>query len=517
MKTICFFLIILFLVFPFFLSETAQSAELTILDNTVLVKTDTYEVQFENGVITHLYNKLTEETYTLPFGIGGHSGLLRRNEGHVWTRDATLIFARKVTPLKAEIVFRQGQSEFRLFIGVDARSGDLLIEQEGTSDTAGIYGIQWGCGNLNVRNLDLILPAEGGQIIDAMSPVTSRSFNYPGSWEVQLAILQGEQGGFFVRGADETFQFKALHYEKDIDSFALNFETQNQAPFDTLTSAKSVVWRLNTYSGDWRVPARQYQEWMEQAFKPWRLDEMPTWVQDIGLVVIYFGLDSRVLEKLAEQTDPTKTLLYVVDWRKDDFDENIPDYTAKPEFGNFVEAAHQHGFRVMPHTNLVGVSEYHPLYADLQKFQFRNPWNGDLEGWRWAEIEIPNRHAWISPASSKFRKLFVEQLKRVWQEYRVDAFYLDISHAVVNDANGLIEGLNAGQGNVLLHKELASAMPGVVFGGESLHEVTFLRESFAQRWKLPPEWDPSPRGQPHPISAFLFSPYTLPYGYFSVA
>ena len=147
----------------------------------------------------------------------------------------------------------------------------MLIEQEGTSEIAGAYGIQWGCVNLNSRNLDLILPAEGGQIIDTMAPFTSRSFNYPGSWEAQLAILQGKQGGFFVRGIDATFQFKALHYEKYIDSFALGFETQNQAPFDTLTSAKSVVWRLNTYTGDWRVPARDYRDWMERVFKPWRL------------------------------------------------------------------------------------------------------------------------------------------------------------------------------------------------------------------------------------------------------
>ena len=37
-----------------FTAETAQSAELTILgNNIVLVKTDAYEVQFKNGVITH--------------------------------------------------------------------------------------------------------------------------------------------------------------------------------------------------------------------------------------------------------------------------------------------------------------------------------------------------------------------------------------------------------------------------------------------------------------------------------
>ena len=517
-----------------FYTQVVESAEVKIVDNSVFVETDTYEVEFMDGVITQLSNKLTGETYTLPLGIGGvtgirgRSGLLRRNGGHVWTDQATLKEARKVAPLKAELVFRQGRNEVRLFIGVDARSDDLLIEQEGTSDTAGVYGIQWGCVNLNHRNLDLILPAEGGQIIDAMSPITFRSFDYPSGsyhWEVQLAILQGEQGGFFVRGADETFQFKALHYEKGIDSFALGFETQNQAPFDTLTTAKSVVWRLNTYAGDWRVPARQYREWMEKTFKPWRLDEMPAWVGEIGLVVTYIDprLDVGVLDTLANQVDPPKTLLYLNQWRKDDYDVNYPDYTAKPNFGRFVEAAHQHGFRVMLHVNLIGVSPYHPVYAEFQKFRYQDPWTGKFRGWFWDQMEAPNRHAFINLANSRFRNLLIQQLKNVWEKYGVDAFHLDVSHLVVNDANGLIEGLNAGQGNVLMHKELAEAMPGVVFSGEHLNEVTFFRESFAQRWKLPPQQFeptprgiPQPRGTPHPISAFLFSPYTLPYGYLAL-
>ena len=497
--------------------QIAESAEMKVVDNSVFVNTDSYEAQFMDGIITHLYNKLTEEIYTLPLGGGGvtgfrgRSGLLRRNGGAVWTDQATLTEARKVAPLRARLVFEQGQNEILLFIAVDENTGDLLIEQEGASDTAGVYGIQWGCVNLDVRNLELILPADGGQIINAMSPFTARSFNYPGSWEVQLAIMQGEQGGFFVRGADATFQFKTLHYEKDIESFALGFETQNQAPFEPLTSAQSVTWRLNTYTGDWRVPARQYRDWMERTFNPWRLDEMPTWVQDIGLVVTLLGLlDTNVLDKLAEQIDPTKTLLYVLGWRKSPYE---PDYTPKPTFGSFVEAAHRRGFRVMPHTALLTMSPHYPLYAEFQKFQYRDPWSGKLLGWLWNEIDHPHRHAYINLASSAFRKLFVRELKQIWEEYKVDAFHLDISHAVVNDANGLIDGLNAGQGNVLMHKELAASMPGVVFSGESLHEVTFFRESFAQRWKVWPDWNLTPRGRPHPVSAFLFSLYTLPYGY----
>ncbi len=498
-------------------SQTAHAAEITIVDNIVIVETDTYRVRIENGVINQLANKITDEVYTLPSdaggmsnGLVGHSGILRKGNSPIWTSEATLTEARKIAPLEAEVVFRQGQNEFRQSIAVDESTNDLLIGQDGVSDTAGVYGVQWGCGNLDIRNLELILPAQGGQILNAEYPKPSVDFGYPGAWEVQLAIIQGEQGGFFVRGTDPTFQFKELHYNRDLDSFALGFQTHNQAPFDSLTSAKSVTWRLNTYAGDWRVPAEQYRDWMERTFNPWRLSDMPAWVGDIGLVVIYAGLDIGFLDRLAELIDPEKTLLYVVGWRNHPYDVNYPDYTAREGFGHFVEAAHQHGFRVMPHTNLVGVSPYHPLYAKFQNSQFREPWRGNLVGWRWGETDNPGRHAFINLADSSFREIFVQRLSDVWKKYRVDAFHLDISHVVVNDANGLIEGLNAAQGNVLLHKELAEAMPGVVFSGERLHEVTFFRENFAQRPRL------SPEAKAHPISTFLFSPYTQPYGHLSL-
>ncbi len=497
-----------------FYPQVVRSAEMTVVDNSIFVKTDAYEVLFVDGVITQLANKLTEEVYTLPLGIGdiptgigGRSGLLKRNSDFIWTDRATLTEARKISPLKAEIVFRHGQNEIRLFIAVDEDTGDLLIEQEGFSDTEGVYGIQWGCGNLDTQNLNIILPAQGGQVIDAASPSTSGSFDYPEHWEAQLAIIQAEQGGFYVRGTDETFQFKALHYEKDIESFALNFETQNQAPFDALTSAKSVTWRLNTYIGDWRVPARQYRDWMAQTFNPRKLTEMPAWVSEIGLVIIYHGQEIALLKHLATQTDPTKTLLYLTQWRKDDYDTNYPDYTASENFGGFLDAARQYGFRVMLHTNFPGVAPYHRLYATLQQYQFRDRWSGNPIGWFWDRIEEPGRHAFINPASSEFRKILVQELTDVSQKYQVDAFHLDVSLIAKNDANGLIEGLNSAQGNVQLHTELTEAMPQVVFGGEGLHEVTFFRESFAQRLIY------SLDIKPHPISTFLFSPYTLLYGH----
>ena len=490
----------------------AAFAEITIDGENVYVETAAYSVQFQRGVMSYIHNKRTGETYTIPESsrIEAQTGILRWGHNPVWVRDGA-VEARKIGQNRATLEFSHGVNRVILTIEVEPTTGDLLIGGSGIADTGGVYGFQWGCDNIDINHVNLILPARGGQVITASSPFELKRYRYPALWEAQLAILQGDAGGFFVRGRDSTFQSKYFRYEKNSEEITLGFETHSQAPWDTHTTVQSTVWRFNTYAGDYRVPASIYRHWMEEAFEPWRLSDVPSWVEDIGLVIITGPFHHlELLSQLAEQIDPSKTLLYLNNWRKDGYDENYPDYTPREGFGDFVKAVHEMGYRVMLHVNFVGVSPYHPLYAEFQAYQLRDSEDRDLIGTGWNKPDSPHRYAWINPASSKFRELLVSRLKAVWGKYDVDAFHLDISHAVINDANGLIEGLNSAQGNVLMHKELAEAMPGVVFSGEHLHEVTFFRESFAQRWRLLPE------STPHPISAFLFSRYTRPYGYLGI-
>ena len=490
---------------------TTAFAEITIDGNTIHVETDAYKVQFDRGVITQVHNKLTDDTYTLPLntnrnpGFRAETGILGRQRS-VWARHARTVETRKINPNQAEIQFQQGGNEIRLLIGIDPDTDDLLISGDCVSETSGVYGMQWGIENLDLSNLRLIIPSERRQIVDAASGVKYRNFRYPSYyWEAQLAIIEAERGGFYIRGTDKTFQFKELNYQSDADSFGLGFQTHNHAPWDTLTSAKSVTWRLNTYAGDWCIPAQIHRDWMEEAFDPWKLSDMPAWVGDIGLVAVHSTLNKEVLKLLAELVDPTKTLLYLTDWRKGGHDVNHPDYSNPHErFEGVLETAQEHGFRVMLHVNVHNCSPSHPLYPEFKRFQYRHPWNGELSGWLWDDIDHPQRNAHISLASSKWRNLLVQEFKAVWEKYKVDAFFLDTTHYVVNDANGLIEETTSAEGNVLIHKELAAAMPGVVFSGEHLHEVTFFRESFTRRGIT--------QGPLHPISAFLFDPYTLSHG-----
>ena len=493
-----------------FLLTTYTAAEITIDGETIHVETDNYKVQFDRGTLTQLHNKITHETYTLPQdsnrtpGFKITAGIVGRRHSFE-SENARTVKTQKIDSDNVKIIFRQGQNEIRLFIGIDSNTDDLLISGDGISDIPGVIWMQCGIENLDASNLRVIIPAERMQVIDVSSGFKNENFRYPTPhWEAQLAIIEAERGGFYVRGTDTKFKFKNLNYKSDANSFGLGFQTYNQAPWDTLTSANSITWRLNTYAGDWCVPAQIHRDWMEEAFEPWKLSDMPPWVSDIGLVVLYTKLDTKILHKLAELTDPTKTLLYLGGWRKDKHPINYPDYTPHHDFDEFFELARRYGFRIMLHVGIHDCSPDHPLYPKFKKYQYRNPWTNERIGWKWDEIDNPQRNADISPASSEWRNLLVQRFKAVWEKYKPDAFFLDTTHHVINDANGLIEGLTSAQGNVLLHKQLAEAMPGVVFSGEHLHEITFFRESFTRRGLTV--------GTHHPISAFLFEPYTLVHG-----
>ena len=204
---------------------------------------------------------------------------------------------------------------------------------------------------------------------------------------------------------------------------------------------------------------------------------------------------------LAEHVNPSTTLIYLLGWQRGE-KANFP--TPKPEFGDFLKTAHAYGFRVMPYTTVAGISPSDPLYPAFEKFQLRHPTQGHKIGYRLDDPSYPDPLAYINPASNAFRKYVVAQHKKVYETYPIDAFHLDINTLFRNDANGLIDGLTCAEGNILLHKELMEAMPGIVLGGEGVHEGTFFNTNLAQ---LPHN------KQPHPISSFLFSPWTIPYGF----
>ena len=506
----CVYIVIL----QFVLVATALSNTLTLGEQgEVFAETDRYRVRFEHGVLVHFHNKLTNETYTLPpqDDLNEQSGIsIQYNQGeygrYIFIDEHwEVVESKRLTPLSVEVAYYSDyrvDKTVRIRISIDADTGDLVIQQHGTSER--VVSILWGCGHLDSRQIDVIVPGNCGEIIDAATDTYKRGYEYPERWEAQLAILQSGDGGFFVRSTDTTFRFKKLRYVPSGEHFGISFQTDNPAPFGEKKEITSVAWRLNAYRGDWQVPALYYRDWMENTFQP---KQPPTWVKELE-VVIYLNLDLEVLPMLAEHVNPSTTLIYLLGWRNPSSDgsETLPDHTPGPEFGTFLEVAHSYGFRVMPYANFVSCEPNHPLYPEVEQFHLRHPFRGHKLGYRLDDPSYPHSTAYINPASSTWRKYVVGQLKEVYETYPIDGFHLDINTLFRNDPNGLVEGLTFPEGNILMHQELREAMPGIVLGGENVHEGTFFNTNLAQRWS-------HDNKQPHPISSFLFSTWTIPYGF----
>ena len=466
----------------------------------IFAETDRYQVRLYKGIIIHMHNKLTKETYTRPARTDEKlSGMRGPRESEIeyylapeWEIEgADALEVEKISPLAVKLTARWHQSTLLMWVVIDVPTGDLIIRQEGFSDQTGISTIGWGIGNLDYNLVSSIVPGRMGNIMK--SEHTDHFYwTYPGVWEAPLAVVQGTLGGCFVMSEDETDQLKAWDYRPapKSNTFGIGFHTHNFFPFEDRQHITSATWRFNTYSGDWQVPAETYRQGMIQRNAS-RVVRPPAWVKDIQLVVMYCSLHRpqhipRMLDFLAQQINPKNVLIYCrTGWNHE-------------HFGSFASQAKARGFRVMSYSGLPFVDQDHPRYAEWEPYFYRSA-TGEIQGWYFKQ----GGPAYINVAASSYREYYVQLLKNVQETYNIDAFHLDGNGLIRNHAK--IDGLTPIQGNILLHEELIEAMPDIVFSGEFIHAVTSPYVAFYGTG------DNLDYGDPHPITDFLFSQWSRPY------
>jgi hypothetical protein len=405
----------------------------------------------------------------------------------------------------------------------DAASGELVVSQRATSPAPGLWGVEWSVGGIPL-DMNIIVPAFSGLRLTRNSPGAEMSFDYPMLWEAGLVIVEGANGGFYVWAEDPKPGYKRLAVKRSSDGWRLSFVTMANAPFDDKREVGPLRWRVGAYTGDWRVPARRYRDWMEKTFAPIPVErQQPAWVRDIRACVI-MPLDLPTLEALPLRLDPKQTLLYAYDWRKAGYDRDYPTYDQPVDrLDPFVTRAHALGFRVMLHCNYFGCDPLNPLYAQFEPYQVRSPWGAhEPEWWYWGDADPPIKFAYINPACKAWRDVLVERYAKLCREHAIDALHLDQTLCIDNDHNGLVEGMTMIEGSVALHRDLRAALPDIALSGEGLDEVTCRMEAFAQRHVFGMDhtkgtFSVEKLHMTHPISSYLLGPYTIIYGYLGCA
>jgi hypothetical protein len=561
--------------------DAGQSVELKLDGDTATFRTPQMMVVIKKGSVSRLFNRLTGTEYILPGNENekdssdASTGLIYADHsvseggdrpnviGPTLTRKGEAILTpnplrldrlpqfsqKRVGPLTIQCEFRSdgGDSVLTLTYGLDPATADLTVREKAEGQRGGLAALRWGLGPVTIRG-SLLVPAFSG--IKAARPEAqykfeSSTWGWPMGWQIPLIVFADKVGGFSVDTRDPSARFKEVMYQPAANgAWNVAFSTVNQAPFETIHSTEGLTWRLNVFAGDWTIPVDRYKRWAYQALKIGEKEkDRPKWVDDIRLVIKHadYITDDQIvpfLDELQKHVTPSQALLFLTFWKDDEEKQPLPYWLPNAHGIAFAREARRRGFRIMYFTNYIGIMPNHPRFAEFKDHIIRDPYSGKMQGWNlegeWAHWNIRGDRSpesnvklyYVNPAYKPWRDYQIQQFKQLFAEAPADGLFLDQAFLIFNDGNGTVNGEDTIHANLDFHGEIASALPGVALGGESINEITMQYESFCELHFLSLDLKDGSKGEPVgwwldsaafdrmvPLTIRFVSPHTRPIGY----
>ena len=214
-----------------------------------------------------------------------------------------------------------------LTVSTDDTTGDLIIEPSAYSSRPGVLACRWNITGIK-PSLELVAPLFQGIKLKLDDQLIKNSrWAWPFAWEAGLAILQSAKGGLWIHTQDNKYRFKALQTGNKDDSNVIGFDSEAYGPIDDNLSAGGLSWRLNTYQGDWKVPAEKYRQWYWKAYNLEAEENLrQKWIRDVNFAISWCPGEPAILDALAKRISPKKVLIHFPNWRTDNYDENYPTF-----------------------------------------------------------------------------------------------------------------------------------------------------------------------------------------------
>ena len=513
-----------------------KQVSVVVKDNKVYIETQTLSAVIEKGVLTSFKSKINGEEFIEKPDTDNFRALqllyVKNEIVEVNEEKFGRIETYQISDQRAEILFHSWDGDGVLLISADAETGDLLIEPSAYSSRPGVLACRWSISGLK-PDLELIAPFFQGIKLKLDDPlIKNNRWRWPFSWEAGFAILQSREGGFWIHTQDNRYRFKALQTGIQSDPFVIGLESEAYGPVDNNLSAGGICWRINTYSGDWHVPAEKYRQWYWQAYNLESEEQRrQPWIYDVKLAVSWCPGSPEILDALAKRISPGKVLLHFSNWRTDGYDENYPNYIAGESAKVFIKKCQQMGFHVMPHFNSIDMDPSHPVYTQIRDFQCRDIETKQLQGWSWYKgrgIGVPESNmnrlknrdkkvmVKIHPGLSMWRSVLGENILKAARELSLDTVFIDVTLCTWNIHNCIVESMAPTEGMNRLIRHVASLGNGLVVGGEGLNEITAQGQSFAQA-HLFKSWQSSVEGLERTggcnLNEFLFGKLCRTIGY----
>jgi len=480
-------------------SENKQ-ASLRVEENKIIIHTHTQAAVIEKGFLTSLVSKKTGEEFIKGLAINELAALelIYRHDETISINESKFgsIRTHQISSLKAEIIFHSWDGDGVISVSVEPKSGTILIEPSAYSSRPGVVACRWNIAGIH-PDLQLVAPFFQGIKLKLDDPLIANThWQWPISWEAGLAILQSNKGGFWVHTQDGRYRYKALKVGTETQNNHLGFDTQAYGPIGNNLSAGGLVWRINVFEGDWKIPAEQYRKWLWDAYNlQAEEDKRQDWIKNIKFAVSWCPGDGDILNAISKKVNPNHCLIHYPSWRTDPYDENYPTYTASEAGRAFIQKGLAMGFRMMPHFNSIDMDPSHPTYAYFRDFQYRGIERQDLRGWSWyrgrglgvPESNVSRRNnrdkkvmVKVHPGLSMWRSVLGQNILQACRELNLDTVFIDVTLVSHNLHNCFVEATTPTEGMKKIISHVAGLGKGLVVGGEGLNEITMQGQSFAQ-------------------------------------
>lgn len=511
--------------------RTTEDSHIKIDGNTMFIETKTLSATLDKGSVTSLKCKQTGQEYIKKANTDSNRvlQLIYNNETVNMNDDVSgHITARKISRNRAEFIFHTWNGDGILFISTDDSTGDLIVEPSAYSSRPGLLACRWNISDIK-DTLDLIAPFYQGVKLKLNDPLLKNTrWKWPFSWEAGLAILQSGDGGFWVHTQDDKYRFKALQTARE-DPFTLGFDSEAFGPIDNNLSAGGVAWRINTFSGDWHVPAARYREWYWKTYDLQSEEQKrPKWLNNIKFALSWCPGDTRILDAVAKKIEPDKVLLHFSNWRTDPYDENYPTFNPSDNAKTFIKKARQMGFHVMPHFNSIDMDPSHPVFEQVRDFSYRDIESKVLQGWSWYDgkgIGVPESNynrlinrdkkvmVKIHPGLGMWRSILAENMQKAITDLSLESAFIDVTLCIWNIHNSIVDSTTTPEGMNKLIKYVSGINDGIAVGGEGLNEITAQAQAFAQVHLFKHGTEGYERGGNCDLNNFLFGKICRSFGY----
>ncbi|HAM10025.1 MAG TPA: hypothetical protein DCP74_07070, partial [Bacteroidales bacterium] len=426
-----------------------------VTDNKIVIDTISLTAAIEKGIITSLKDKASGEEFIEKPDTTNFRALqlLYRNNELININEEKFgsTVTQQVSEQRAEIRFNSWDGDGVLTVSVEDITGDLIIEPSAYSSRPGVLACRWNISGIK-PSLDLVAPFFQGARLKMDDPLIKNSrWRWPSDWEAGLAIFQSKERGFWIHTQDTQYRFKALQTGTASEAFVIGLDSEAYGPIDDNLSAGGICWRINTYKGDWGVPAEKYRQWYWKAYNLEAEEQLrQKWISDVKFAISWCPGNTDVLDALAKKIDPAKVLIHFSNWRTDGYDENYPDYFASDVAKVFLKKGREMGFHIMPHFNSIDMDPSNPVYDRVRDFPYRSVETKQLQGWSWYNsrvIGVPESNTnrlgnrdkkvmvKIHPGLSMWRSILGERILTASKELQLNTVFIDVTLCIWNIHN----------------------------------------------------------------------------------